>query len=350
MNFIQSGGQQPVLNQALTTGANSAFKPTGTPAFGAGQTSLPSFGGFSNNNLGTTGNLGQQAPGLMANPSFGGAQQPAKPSLFGNAATTTFGAPSTGSLFGQQPAQPQGSLFGQQPQQTAFGAPQPTLFGAQPAQPQQAGFGGFGQSQQQPQTSLFGAPAQQQGLFPALGQTQQPTQSLFGQQQPQNQSLFGQTAAPLFGNQPAANGTPSLFGAQTTTPSLFGGQQQQQTTTLFGNTAPTAQPSLFGGQTPSLFGAPTAQTPSLFGTPQAPQPSLFGNQPTAQPSLFGAQPASTFAGLSSPMLQAPMDPNMQLLLPQMLLNAALNGQQSTQQYPNSQQSVIQGGDNNRALI
>jgi hypothetical protein len=294
ISFIQSGGQQPALNQQQATtgfGTNTAFKPLGTGL--GGQTSLPSFGGLTSTNT-----LAPQT----GNSLFGQtqqAQQPAGQNLFGQQAKPAFGqtnpAPAFGTAtpsFGQQGT----SLFGQQ----------------QPAQQGTSLFGGATQPQQG--TSMFGQTA-------ATGTT----------------SLFGQTAAQpagtsLFGAAPAQPAQTSLFGqpAQQTT-SLFGQQPAQQTTSLFGQTAQQPSTSLFGATTPSLFGAQPAST-SLFGqttpatTPIGQSPSPFGatqQTPTAQPSFFN-QPPSTFSQLSNPLFQGQqMDPNLQMLLPQLLLNYAL---------------------------
>lgn len=302
ISYIQSGGQQPTINQQQTPAAfgNTAFKPLGT-GLGA-QTSLPSFGGLASNNT-----IPAQGTSLFGQPqqtaTSQGAFMQAKPA-FGQAATTSpFGQQQGTSLFGQQPQQQQGtSLFGgatqQQPSTSLFGqtatTTTPSLFGQQPAP-------AFGQAQTQPATSLFGGAAQQQptSLF---GQPAQQTTSLFGQQPAQTSSLFGQQA-----QQPAT----SLFGQpaqQQATPSLFGAQPAS--TSLFGQTAPTV-------------GTALGQTPSLFGQPQTtPAPAQTG---------FFNQPASAFSQLANPLFQGqqPIDPNLQMLLPQLLLSYALAQPQQT---------------------
>lgn len=158
------------------------------------------------------------ASSLPAMSMFGGTQQQAGTSLFGNTASkpSPFGAATsttpTSTLFGggqtQQPAstgastsgtsmfgssaapqqQPSGGLFGntQTPQNTSTTAP----FGQ--TQPQGSA---FGSSLQKPQGSMFSGGQQQTGGLGGLGglgSTTQPQTGAFGQQQPQ-QSQFGQT-------------------------------------------------------------------------------------------------------------------------------------------------------------
>jgi len=207
-------------------------------------------------------------PALGTTSALGGNM--AKPTMFGTTApqTNTFGQ--TGTLFGGQ-----GGAPGPQQQQpnSLFGtSTQGSLFGGQP--------------QTQPQaTSLFGNPS---SIAPGA----------------QSTSLFGQTA-PI---------------AQNPTSSLFSTSQAPNQTSLFGNPSSIAP----GAQSTSLFGqtGPIAQNPtsSLFpSTSQAPhQTSLFGGQ-QAQPQQ------NVFSQLMTPFLSAPsMDPNLQMLLPQMMLALALN--------------------------
>ena len=252
---------------------------------------------------------------------------------------------------GQQPA------LSQQPQTMATGA---GGF-AKPANPLTTipSFGGS--------TNLGGGTTTQSTLFG--GQTQQPQQggTLFGGQRPaQTQGAYGTTSATSSLFPSSAGGQSTLFGGgtqpqQTQQSTLFGGQtpqQQQPQSTLFGG-GQTSQPSLLGGATGgTMFGSPPGQTgaPSLFGGSASPlqaPPLLATTNPTA-PSLFGgAQPAqpgyqpqatpqlapnpmntnpSTFASMMAPFFQPnqPMDPQMQLLLPQMLYGAAMAQAQQNQ--------------------
>ena len=256
------------------TGAPGAMPGASTPAFGSGA----STGGF-----GTT------------------ASQP----------TSTFGQPSGGGLFGQQPASG-GSLFGQQPSSTpAFGAQNNTstsLFG-----------------QNKPAGSAFGSTATSTPMF---GQnTQQPSTGggLFGQsttQAPSTGFSFGQnnnttTQPPSTGFSFGANASQSSakpafgFGATAQQP-----QQPQSTPFSFGSTANTSQPSSTpfgasstGGSTGSTFsfGANNANNASKPG-------GLFGSAPSTQPSStpsfggFGAnqqsgaqqnKPAFSFGGFGA---------------------------------------------------
>lgn len=213
-------------------------------------------------------------------------------------------------------------------------------------------------------TNLGGGTTTQSTLFGGQTQPQQGGSTLFGGQKPaQTQGAFGT----------ATSATSSLFPGQ---PTLIGGtqpQQTQQSTLLGGQTPQQPQSSLFGGgqpSQPSLFGGGGAPGGTLFGTPpgQTAAPSLFGGSttplqappslltttnPTA-PSLFGgAQPAqpgyqpqatpqlapnpmnsnpSTFASMMAPFFQPnqPMDPQMQVLLPQLLYGAAMAQAQQNQ--------------------
>ena len=211
-------------------------------------------------------------------------------------------------------------------------------------------------------TNLGGGTTTQSTLFG--GQTQQGGSTLFGGQKPtQTQGAFGTTTSATSATSSLFPGQPTLIGGtqpqQTQQSTLFGGQtpQQQPQSTLFGGGQP-SQPSLFGGaQGGTIFGTPPGQTatPSLFGgstSPlQAPPSLLTTTNPTA-PSLFGAQPAqpgqpqatpqlapnpmntnpSTFASMMAPFFQPnqPMDPQMQLLLPQLLYGAAMAQAQQNQ--------------------
>ncbi|OQV19111.1 putative Nuclear pore complex protein Nup98-Nup96 [Hypsibius exemplaris] len=211
-----------------------------------------------------------------------------QPSAFGAFGTTTntFGASTTGGLFGQtQPAQQQQPAFGGTSAfgSTAFGQPQQpaqqqsnpfattatTGFGA-PANP----FGGGQQTTQPAQSSglfgnagLFGAPAQQQ---------QQPVQTAFGQPQQQTSTgLFGSTSTGgLFGQPKTGFGTGTTFGAQpTATSNLFGTQSSSQPAGgLFGSSTSSTMATpggggLFGQQsTSNLFGGMSQQQQSPSGT------------------------------------------------------------------------------------
>lgn len=194
INFLQSGGQQPAINQPQqqTQGSAGFAKPTTTNPL----TTIPSFGGSTN--LGAP----QSTVGGGQSTLFGGSKPTQSTGMFG----TTQPSASTGTgLFGTQAQpnpynSPQSSLLGgTQPQQTGlFGtttpSSQPSLFGATPqgSQPQSTLFGGA-----QPQSTLFGGaqttPLQAPpSLMPTIGGNPNPTTS------------------PLFGGQPAAQATPQL--------------------------------------------------------------------------------------------------------------------------------------------
>jgi nuclear pore complex protein Nup98-Nup96 len=325
INFIQNGGQPPLVNQQNQTtqpnqvGSMGFAKPqnnsgplTSLPSFGGANTSL--FGGQQQQNTGgfgvNSGNstlFGGAATTGASNSLFGTNTQTQSPSFFG----------------GQQPQQQGNSLFGGQPQQ------QTSFLSGQPQQQQGSLFGG--QPQQQQGTSLFGAQPQQQG-------------TLFGTQQQQQ-------GTSLFGAQPQQQGT------------MFGAQQQQQGTSLFG-AQPQQQGTMFGAQNPqgqgmSLFGASNPQTAgfsqggtSLFNpsTPLQAPPSLYPTGLGAGPTQFSQTPQmqqmqpfaapmpnpynnGQFAQMISPLFQQQqqqMDPNLQLLLPQLLLGYALNQNQNPQ--------------------
>ena len=300
------------------------------------------------NAFGTSNNLFGTTTNTLANNNI------AKPTLFGNQApqNNTFGA--VGNLFNAgQPGQPNnGSLLGQQ-------APTNSLFG-QINQQQPAGNSLFGQQNAPNTPGLTGTPSfgmlsQPQGSL--FNQNPQPANSFFGNnpsnplaatnnQQP---SLFGNTSAALTGNllgqnTNSWNNPQGQVGAAT---SLFGQAQYGQTQpqgNLFGTPQP--QGSLFSpglGQNQMPQGNQPVN--SLFG-PQVnvgnPAPSIFGNQSSLgmnQVVNNGAQPlqSNVFAQLANPLVQpmTPMDPNMQMLLPQMLMALALGNNQNNQSNSNA---------------
>ncbi|XP_072386726.1 nucleoporin p58/p45-like isoform X1 [Diabrotica undecimpunctata] len=198
--------------QTFGFGATGA-QPTATPASGGlfgSQTATPAFG---------TGT------GL-----FGGTTTSAAPSLFGNTATTGFGAPPN------------------------------------------AGIGGFGTTPgaAPPNVSAFGV---QQSTAPALGGIATPTPAFGAMATP----AFGATAAPTFG----ATATPTL-GATTTSLPSFGATATA--TSSFRPAAAATQVS--GDKTFSpLFGATSTAAPTFGATPTA-TPS-FGLTTSAAPT-FGA--------------------------------------------------------------
>lgn len=279
-------------------------EPTAQPAQPA------TTGGFGQ----TTGGFGSTSTGFgqpAATSTFGA---PKPGGLFGSTSGTTGGFGSTSTGFGAQPSTSSGGLFGQTntTPSTGFGAQANTSGGL------------FGQSNQPATTtgsSVFG----NANPFGQNAQQQQPQQSTFGS--------FGAAAAP----KPAFGATTSGFGTNTATNTFgqssgtgstsgFGGfgQQQQQAQPAsgglfgggggFGQTA--AQPAATGG---GLFGQTNAQPQSggLFGSTAAKPGGLFGQSTpaatgttggfggfgqtatntAAQPSggLFG-QPAATTAG------------------------------------------------------
>jgi len=359
---------------------NSAFKPVG--ATNGGQVSLPAFG--------TSNNLFGGANNTL--PNNNNTNNLVKPTLFGNQTpqTNTFGAvgslfnsttpigitqPANGALLGQQPAA--NSLFGQsnQPaasslfgQNTALNTPALSTNASFGLQPQGQGQGSLFNQGGQAGNSLFG-----NAQTNTLGATTNQPSSLFANTstalaggifaqnstswnnpQPQTNpqtSLFGQTQTPPQG---------SLFGQNQTQTSLFGQSQTQPQTSLFGQNQPPAQTSLFGVSAQpqgTLFGQNQGQG-NLFnasmGVGQSPlgvQPtnSLFGTQThndNAGSSLFSNQPAlglnqisnnlqspaqpNLFAQLTNSLIPpvAPMDQNLQTLIPQLLLAMALGNNQS----------------------
>jgi len=274
INYIQCGGQQPSITQQQAQGSAGFAKPPNSPL-----TTTPSFG-VSQGNTGGFLSQGQ-------NQNTGG------------------------SLFGAKPAGQQGgSLFGasQQPVQNqgGFGQTGGSLFGQQQQQQQQTS--AFGQQG----GSLFGSPSGFAG-----NQTQQPQGgSLFGQQQQQQQ--------------------PSLFGASQPAQSSLFGAQPQPSTPFFGGTQTSsplqAPPSLFT----TAGSAPTQSNPSLFGaTPQmTPGTPQYGQQYGQQSTPSNLMNTGNFAQMAAPLFQAPqqqMDPSMQLLLPQLLINALATQHQNQNQ-------------------
>ncbi|XP_027054853.1 nuclear pore complex protein Nup98-Nup96-like isoform X3 [Pocillopora damicornis] len=215
---------------------------------------------------GATGSTG--FPGLATSSAAG--------SLFGNTASTGFGAaqkPATGfgttgvfgagntttsGLFAQQ-QQTTGGLFAQQKTGGLFGA-QTSSAGA-PAFATGFGTGVFGQtsSGQTTQSGLFGGTSTSTGT--GLFATQS---SGFGQTQTGTGGLFGQTGFGLGQQQSTAFGKP--FGALGTgaTGTLFGAQNKPATGFNFGASA--------GGLGTSAFNTATSQAGGLFGA----KPTTFG--------------------------------------------------------------------------
>lgn len=150
----------------------------------------------------------------------------------------------SGSTAGQAPAS--GGLFGSAQQPANASTPKPSLFGTSTANTQQ---------QSQPANSLFGAST--------TAATPQQAGGLFGAAKPA---------------QPAAQGTPNLFG---TTPQAQN-QTQPQTQAaggLFGNanastTQTTTGLSLFGGAKPAQP-ANNATGNTMLGAATQPRPSLL---------------------------------------------------------------------------
>ena len=209
----------------------------------------------------STGMFGSTQPAAQSGGLFGSTQPASTGGLFGAQAA----APGqTGGMFGSSQPAPGGGLFGTPAAQPTSGG----LFGAQPATQPAISGGMFGSAATTSQPGITSG-----GLFGSTATTQPATSG----------GLFGSTAT----TQPAASG--GLFGSTATTqPAASGG--------LFGST--TAQPATTGG----LFGSTTAQpatTGGLFGastTPAAPSGGLFGSTSTGAGSLFGAAPAATGIG------------------------------------------------------
>ncbi|EDV94992.1 nuclear pore complex protein Nup98-Nup96 [Drosophila grimshawi] len=307
------------------------------PSFGAGA-GATGFGAFSNTAAATP--FGQSAFGKPATPAFGGTPafgaQPAQPSMFGSAAApnqTTgglFGSATTTSAFGSTTAAPTSfGAFSQAPQQTSsiFGstqaAPNTSLFGQTAtsafgaAKPTTLGMTSFGQTPAaQP---LFG---QQQTVassasgFGSFGQTAPTTTNVFGSGAA---SAFGQPQAVTVGAAGGVNAGTSLVKYQPTigTDTLMKGGQTNNVNTkqhcitamkeyelksleelrledyMSGRKGPQAgsAPGAFG------FGSPTAGTQAtagggLFGSPSQQQQQhsagLFGQTGQENKSLFGS--------------------------------------------------------------
>lgn len=258
---------------------------------------------------------------------FGSTQAAPNTSLFGQAATSAFGAAKPQTLgissFGQTPAaQPTTSLFGQQATATSstgfgsFGQAAPTttnVFGSGAAS-------AFGQPQAVTVGAAAGGPNPGTSLVkyqPTIG-----TDTLMKAGQPNNvntkqhcitamkeyeiKSLEELRYEDYLSNRkgPQAGTAPGAFGfgspataAQPATGGLFGSPAQQQPTTgLFGQAAGTENKSLFGT---SAFGQPAAS--SAFGAPAqqnnfmqkpfgAPATTAFGAAPSDPANPFGAKP------------------------------------------------------------
>lgn len=161
-----------------------------------------------------------------------------------------------------------------------------------------------------------------------MAQNNPKTTSLFGQAGQQTQPLFGanpqQSIQGVFVQNQQQQVPTSLFDMnQAAKTSLFSGQP---TTSLFGtnqNLQSQAAANIFGNQPQ----ASPAQQNSLFNNAEQPQ-SLFAAQPQVQPSFFTQPQQVATAQLSSPLFQTPqmqaLDPNLQILLPQLLLSYAMN--------------------------
>ena len=240
-------------SSAVGLGAFGAGSSTAKPLFGASPMgTTPAFGATGSSPFGaTTPSFGSGAAPTVATQPFGGS--------FGSSAATqpfTFGAASTGGMFGSSPA-PAASTpafgFGQQ-------QPQP--------QPQQPTFStGFGAATSTP--NMFGSTSSTPSMFGAPSNTP---------------SMFG-----------APTSTPNMFGASTSTPSMFGSTTSAQPS--FG-----ASPAATGGMFSSIAGKSSgftaAQTPSFgqtFNTQPAANSSGFGSQiPGFSQNLGNTQPLSQF--------------------------------------------------------
>lgn len=340
ISYIQSGGQQIIQQNngsPATNNMNSAFK-TGSSNNGPGQVSLPAFGTSSNLFGATTNNLGANNQNNMAKPSLFASQAPQ---------TNTFGQ--VGSLFAGQ-----GNATGQLNNTTLLGQPVTnSLFDQNNQQQQPLTTSLFGQTNTpslNPTSSFGGLQTQAQGSL--FGQNPQQTNSLFGNtsnqnsllgtvnSQQQQSSLFGNTSNALVGgllgqNNSIWNNTQGQIGATQQQGSLF--------------SQPATQGSLFGqSQGPSTFGQTSVLNQNPLSTQQP--GSLFNPQPNlanpatnsflnpnplgmTQTGSLGVQPtqaiSNVFSQLASPLVpMAPMDQNLQLLLPQMLLALALGNNQN----------------------
>ncbi|XP_028131195.2 nuclear pore complex protein Nup58 isoform X1 [Diabrotica virgifera virgifera] len=207
---------------------------------------------------------------------------------FGATGVQPTAAPASGGLFGTQPATPAfgagTGLFGGTTTSVApslFGNTASTGFGAPP----NAGIGGFGATPgAAPQTApAFGV---QQSTTPALGGIATPTPAFGAAATPAFGATaaptFGATAAPTFGATAAptfgATATPTL-GATTTALPSFGAAA-----TAASSFRPTAQVSAAAAPAP-LFGATSTAAPTFGAAPTA-TPS-FGLTTSAAPT-FGA--------------------------------------------------------------
>lgn len=254
---------------------------------------------FGSTTTGTSGGLFGSQPAAAGTSMFGSTAN--KP-LFGSSTTqSAFGTPAqpqqqTTSLFGSPSTSTANTgMFGAKPT-TLFGGATTTTFGSAPTQPAGGSlFGGtsntsFGTTTQQPTTNLFGGGT-------TFGQPAASQSSFFGGAS--TAPTFGQAApgGSLFGAQPAASTSTSLFGAKPAT-SAFSFNTPASTAQPFGSTTggglfggATNKP-LFGSTSTSggLFGATTTQPANSFGQPAQPAATgtIFGQQP-AQPS-FGAVP------------------------------------------------------------
>ncbi|TIA82922.1 hypothetical protein E3P89_00669 [Wallemia ichthyophaga] len=247
---------------------------------------------------------------------------------------STFGAPSTGSAFGQSAGTGAGAggfgsntgstgggLFGSsQPQQnSAFGGSSGGFGQSQPSQP--AGGGGlFGQSNtqstpfgggstgsafgQQPKPSLFGSTSTNTPFGGAGGGAA--GGSAFGQSNPPASAPFGQssTGGGFGSNTGASGGTGFSFGQPaSTTPATGGFGAAAQPSTGGGLFGQSAQKPAFGGASSTPFGQSStgggfgSGATGGFGQSQPSQPpaggGLFGqsqpSQPPAGGGLFGQQ-------------------------------------------------------------
>ena len=293
MSFIQSGGQQPTLNQQ----GNVGFKPLTTNAPPAMIPSLPSFGG--SQNIGTGNNL------------FGG-QANNQSNLY---AKPPVNAPASG-IFANQ--QQQSNTFGAQQPNSLFGAPQPQTAGLQPQTNSLFNPGNNASflqpnpmnTQQPQQNSLFGAPQQSNAfnLSPFNTQTNQGAQF--------NQNTFGGLFNAQAGQNQQGNGT--MFGANTGSPFF------EQVNSQMPNFGQALSASVLSNQAYAPNPLSAAFAPNPLSAAFAPNP-LNQNYP---------QNANIFNPISNPNYPPvpgnQLDQATQILLPQIVM-AMYMAQQSQQQ-------------------